>query len=256
LTARASAPLRGLIWPGLAALAGIAVLVSLGIWQLHRLAWKEALIARIEARVHAPPAPVPPQSAWPGLKPEDYEYRHVTLRGRFDGREALVFRGSGPEAGEGPGYLLLAPLILPEGAAVIVNRGFVPGTPQEAAAHVPPAGEVTVTGLMREPEPRNLFTPADQPGKNLWFSRDPGAIAAHFRLAQAAPFSVDADLSGDPKALPSGGTTVIAFPNNHLGYALTWFGLALALAGVFGAWAWSRLTQGPAAHTLDQPRMW
>jgi surfeit locus 1 family protein len=204
---------------------------------MHRLAWKQALIARIEARVHAPATALPPPSEWEALKPDDYEYRHVSLRGRFDSREALVFRGSGPDAGEGPGYLVLAPLILADGTAVIVNRGFVPGSPQEAATHAPPRGEVAVTGLMREPEARNLFTPADQPEKNLWFTRDPGAIAAHFGLRRAAPFSVDADFSGDPKALPRGGTTVIAFPNNHIGYALTWFGLALALAGVFGAWA-------------------
>jgi surfeit locus 1 family protein len=239
--------LRSLIWPALVALAGVVVLISLGIWQLHRLAWKEALIARIEARAKAPPTPLPPQSEWPALKPDDYEYRHVILRGRFDGREALVFRGSGPEAGEGPGYLLLAPLLLPDGSAVIINRGFVPSAAKDLATHAPPAGEATVTGLVREPEPRNLFTPADQPEKNLWFTRDPGAIAGHFGLSRAAPFSVDADYSGDPKALPRGGTTVIAFPNSHLGYALTWFGLAAALAGVFGAWAWPKLwPQQPA----------
>jgi surfeit locus 1 family protein len=256
LIAGRSAALRSLVWPALVALAGIAVLVSLGIWQLHRLAWKEALIARIEARAKAPPAPLPPENEWAGLKPDNYEYRHVALRGRFNGREALVFRGSGPETGEGPGYLVLAPLILPDGTAVIVNRGFVPGAAKDAVGHAPPPGEVTVSGLMREPEPRNLFTPADQPDSNLWFTRDPGAIAAHFGLAHAAPFSVDADFSGDGKALPRGGTTVIAFPNNHLAYALTWFGLAAALAGVFGAWAWSRLKQGAAPVALDQKLMW
>jgi surfeit locus 1 family protein len=178
------------------------------------------------------------------------------FRGRFDRREALVFRGSGPEAGEGPGYLVLAPLILPDGAAVIVNRGFVPSAAKDPAAHPPPPGETTVTGLMREPEPRNLFTPADQPDRNLWFTRDPGAIAAHFGLSRAAPFSIDADYSGDPSALPRGGTTVIAFPNNHLAYALTWFGLAAALAGVFGAWAWTRLKHGAAPEALDRPANW
>jgi surfeit locus 1 family protein len=256
LISETSAPLRSLIWPALVALAGIAVLISLGIWQLHRLAWKEALIARIEARVHAQPAPLPPESEWPALKPKDYEYRHVALRGRFASREALVFRGSGPEAGEGPGYLVLAPLILSDGAAVIVNRGFVPSAAKDAASYAPPPGEVTVTGLMRDPEPRNLFTPADQPDKNQWFTRDPSAIAAHFGLARAAPFSVDADYSGDPKALPRGGTTVIAFSSNHLAYALTWFGLAAALAGVFGAWAWGRLKHAGAAAAIDPPRMW
>jgi surfeit locus 1 family protein len=240
----------------LVALAGIAMLVSLGIWQLQRLAWKEALIARIEARAKAPPGPLPPASEWPALKPEDYEYRHVILHGRFEGREAPVFRGNGPEAGDGPGYLVLAPLLLPDGTSVLVNRGFVPSGAKEPISHPPPPGEATITGLMREPEPRNFFTPADQPDRNQWFTRDPGAIAAHFGLSRAAPFSVDADYSGDPKALPRGGTTVITFPNNHLSYALTWFGLAAALAGVFVAWARTRLKQGVAPGALDRPANW
>ncbi len=239
MTAQSLSP-RRLVLPALLALAAFAVLVCLGMWQVQRLTWKEALIARIEARVDAPPAALPPESQWATLKPEDYEYRHVALRGRFDRREALVFRGSGPEPGQGPGYLVLAPLILPDGAAVIVNRGFVPESAKDPAAHAPPQGEVTVTGLMREPEPRNLFTPPDRPGENRWFTRDPTAIAAHFGLTRAAPFSIDEDYSGDRKALPHGGTTVIAVPNNHLAYALTWFGLASALAGVFTAWLWTK----------------
>ncbi|MEA2758577.1 MAG: surfeit locus 1 family protein [Methylobacteriaceae bacterium] len=256
MIAARSAALRSLIGPALVALAGIAVLVSLGIWQLHRLAWKEALIARIEARAKAPPGPLPPESEWAALKPEDYEYRHVMLRARFDRREALVFRGSGPEPGEGPGYLVLAPLILPDGSAVIVNRGFVPSVAKDGSTHAPLPGEVAVTGLMREPEPRNLFTPSDQPDKNQWFTRDPRAIANHFGLSRVAPFTVDADFSGNPKALPRGGTTVIAFPNSHLAYALTWFGLAATLAGVFVAWAWSRRKQEAASDALDRRQIW
>jgi surfeit locus 1 family protein len=231
----------------LVTLFALIALVSLGVWQVQRLAWKEALIARIEARSLAAPVPLPPASQWPTLKPDDYEYRHVELRGRFDDREALVFRGSGPESGEGPGYLVLAPLSLPDGTSVIVNRGFVPSAAKDPASHAPPRGELTLTGLMREPEPRNPFTPADRPDQDQWFTRDPGAIAARFGLTRPAPFSVDADYSGDPNALPRGGTTVIAFPNNHLGYALTWFGLAAALAGVFGAWAWQRVRGQPAS---------
>ncbi|GAC1554773.1 MAG: SURF1 family protein [Beijerinckiaceae bacterium] len=242
----AASPLRRILWPALAALAGMAVLVSLGVWQLNRLAWKEALIARIEARAKAPPVPLPPAADWAAERADDYEYRHVVLTGRFDEREALVFRGSGPDAGAGPGYFVMAPLILADGWSVIVNRGFVPLAAKDSATHRPPTGEVTVTGLMRPPEPRNPFTPADEPDKGRWFSRDPVAIAAYLGLARAAPFSIDADASPDPAALPRGGATIIAFPNNHLSYALTWFGLAAALAGVFAAFAWGRLRPGSA----------
>ena len=94
------------------------------------------------------------------------------------------------------------------------------------------AGEVTVTGLMRPPEKRNTFTPADEPDQNLWFTRDPAALGRALGLTDAAPFSVDADADGNPGGWPKGGATVMTIPNNHLSYALTWFALAATLAGV------------------------
>ena len=102
-------------------------------------------------------------------------------------------------------------------------------------------GTVTVTGLMREPEARNIFTPADDAAHNMWFTRDPAAIARVEGLDRAAPFTVDADVSAVPGGLPQGGETVLDIPNNHLSYALTWFGLALGLAGVFAVFAARRL---------------
>ncbi len=98
---------------------------------------------------------------------------------------------------------------------------------------------------MREPEPRNLFTPADRPDQDQWFTRDPGAIAAHFGLAGRRPSRSTRTIRAIPKRYRAAARTVIAFPNNHLSYALTWFGLAAALAGVFGAWAWQRIQGQP-----------
>jgi surfeit locus 1 family protein len=92
------------------------------------------------------------------------------------------------------------------------------------------------------PEAPNLFTPSNDPARGEWFVRDPRAIAAAFALTRVAPFTIDADATPNPGGLPAGGETRLNFPNNHLGYALTWFGLAAALAGVFGAFAWQRLT--------------
>ena len=227
--------------PAAATLAGVALLCALGVWQLRRLAWKEGLIAQIEARAGAPPAPLPPEADWARLDPQAYEYRHV----RFDAtlerdREALVFRPAGGPAHE-PGYLVLTPARLPSGAYVVVNRGFVPEALKDRARRPEPQAQAPepIVGLMRAPEPRNLFTPADDPARGNFFSRDPASVAARFDLARAAPFIVDAD-RGAPAApgAPSGGETAIAFPNNHLSYALTWFGLAAALLGVFSAYAW------------------
>ena len=163
-------------------------------------------------------------------------------------RQALVFRALDQPRGRfsGPGFLVMTPLRLPSGAHVIVNRGFIPQDRKDQFATQTGngAGDVTVTGLMRSSEPRTWFTPADDPSRGEWFTRDPAAIAAALKLARAAPFTIDADVAGKPGDLPQGGETILAFPNNHLGYAFTWFGMALALAGVFCAYAATRLRNG------------
>ncbi len=226
-------------WPLLlSTLLGVALLTVMGVWQLQRLQWKQGLLARIAARRDAPASAVPPQGLWAGLKPDDYDYRHVVLHGVFDhAKEAYIFRASATGAGgEGPGYEVLTPLRLDGGGVVVVNRGFVTTELKDpllrAAGQV--EGETSVTGLMRPPESRNSFTPDDQPAKNLWFTRDPAALAAHWRLSGVSPFTIDADATPNPGGWPKGGATVVNMPNNHMQYALTWFGLAAALAGFAG----------------------
>ena len=235
---------HGLIAPAVASVVGVALLIGLGVWQLHRLAWKEALIAAVETRAHAAPVDAPPESEWLQLDPADYEYRHVRLAGVFDGRRQVrVFRALSEPRGRygGPGYLVMTPLRLVDGATVLIDRGFVPEQQKAAAGDGLGGGETTVVGLMRASETRNLFTPADDPASGQWFTRDVGAIARAEGLTRVAPFFIDADAGPDPTALPEGGETILAFPNNHLSYALTWFGMAAALVGVFGAYAASRL---------------
>ena len=238
---------RGLIAPTVATVVCAASLISLGVWQLHRLAWKEALIAAAESRAHAAPVEAPPESEWPRLDPVDYEYKRVRLSGVFDGsRQVTVFRGLFEPRGRygGPGYLVMTPLRLANGATVLVDRGFVPEARKAAVGDGLEGGETTVVGLMRASETRNAFTPSDDPASGQWFTRDVGAIARAEGLTRAAPFFIDADAGADPAALPEGGETILAFPNNHLSYALTWFGMAAALIGVFAAFAASRLRGG------------
>jgi surfeit locus 1 family protein len=239
------AGVRSLVAPALATLAGTALLLGLGDWQLRRLAWKEALIAAVETRVDAPPVDLPGEADWPKLDPADYEYRHVRLVGVYDAsRQVLVFRALGEPRGRygGPGYLVMTPLKLASGPEVLVNRGFVPQDRRDAAAlGVESDAPAVVTGLMRASEGRTWFTPADNPASGEWFTRDVGAMGRAMNLTRPAPFSVDADASGDPAALPEGGETIVDFPNNHLSYAMTWFGMAAALLGVFAAFAMARL---------------
>ena len=245
---------RGLILPGMCAALGIAFMMWLGFWQLDRLAWKQGILRRIDGRIHAAPVAPPPESAWAGFRAEDEDYRHVTASGHFlHADEALVFRasGNGRPGFDGPGYLVLTPLVLAGGEIIIVNRGFVPLARRDPASRTAgqPAGDVTITGLLRPTEPRNAFTPVDNPEKGEWFTRDPALIARHFHLARVAPFMIDADAEpGNPGGLPLGGATVLAIPNDHFSYALTWFGLACSLAGVFAVFAWKRVRETGGAQ--------
>lgn len=228
---------RRLAGAGLAALAGVLLLIGLGVWQLKRLAWKEGLIAEANARAHAAPAPAPPPSQWAALKPADYEYRRVAVKGAYDySRQEFLFGALENPRGRygGVGYYVMTPLRLASGQAIVVNRGFVPEA-LKAAADKGPRGEVEVVGLMRASERRNLFTPADDPDRREFFSRDVEALARAMALGPHAPFVIDAEAGPDP--LPEGGETRLVFVNNHLSYAFTWFGLAAVLAAMFAIYA-------------------
>jgi surfeit locus 1 family protein len=233
----------GLAAAAAASLVGVVFLTGLGVWQLKRLAWKEALIAAVEARAHSAPTALPPPSAWPGLEPADYEYRRVTTSGAYDyDHQELVFRALEQPRGRygGVGYFVMTPLRLASGERVIVNRGFVPEA-MKAEAAKGPRGDFAVVGLMRASEARNLFTPADVPAQGVFYTTDVEALARAMSLGPHAPFVVDAEAGPDP--LPEGGETRLSFPNNHLSYAFTWFGLAIALVGVFSVYAWGRLRE-------------
>lgn len=240
----------GVLWPTLGCLVAVLILSGLGAWQLRRLAWKTALLETIEQRTTKPPVPLPPPSDWSHLDAADYAYRHVVLTGMFShDEEARVFRPLAQPRGRysGLGDLILTPFRLAAGGTVIVNRGFVPDDRLEPATRAAGqvAGEVTITGLMREPESRNAFTPADQPKDRIWFTRDPASIASALGLGAVAPFTIDQDATALPGGLPQGGETVLAIPNDHLSYALTWFGLAVAVVAVYGTALWRRQS-GPA----------
>lgn len=250
MTAAADTRRPSILAPILAAAPVFAVLVGLGVWQVERLDWKESLLATINARIHAVATPLPPASQWAQLATGDYDYTHVRVSGQFEaGREALIFRGSGgSDANAGPGYWVMAPFDVDGGGTLLINRGFVPAGRKDdpARARAVPSGATTIAGLLRVPEQRNPFTPADTPATGQWFTRDPLAIAAALNLKDAAPFSLDEDAHAAERGLPAGGATVFDIPNNHLQYAVTWFGLAATLVGVVAAFTWRR-RRGPAA---------
>lgn len=240
MTASAPSPAprgRGLLL-FLLACGAFAVLVGLGTWQLDRLGWKETLLARVAARIHAEPQPLPPPAQWPALTREEDEYRRVTVRGTFDhAKETLVYTVRGDEAAgpvKGQGFLVVTPLLRADGPPVLVNRGFVPADRRDPAtrAQGQVAGEVEVVGLLRFPEEASWFVPANDPARGSFYRMEPAEIAAARGVVGAAPFLIDADATPVPGGLPIGGGTRIAFPNRHLEYAFTWYGLAASLVGV------------------------
>ncbi len=247
---------RSLVLAGVMTLAGVAMLVTLGVWQLERRQWKSTLLARIEARMAGAPAPLPEEADWPRWRADTEEYRRVSATGVFlHGKETPV-HGNSPREGRGnvlQGYFLLSPLQLDGGGIVLVNRGFAPTELRAIASR--PAGQsqgpVTVTGLLRASQQRTAFVPADEPARDEFFTRDVAAIAAARGLMRVAPFIVDADATPNPGGWPRGGLTVISFPNNHLEYALTWFGLAGSLIGVFAVFARRRIAGGDGASPAD-----
>ena len=241
--------LRRLLVPGVFTVAGLAVLVALGLWQLERLRWKEALIARVESRIDAPPVAAPGPDSWAALDLGELEYQPVTISGRYRnaGEIHVVYTLTDPHGPVGGiGYLVMTPFETDDGWLVYVDRGFVPRDRKDATTRQGRRieGETTVTGLVRQPSRRAWFTPADDPQKNEWFSRDPKiyAAAAGLPAAEVAPYIIDARFDPAlPGGLPQGGETIVSFPNNHLQYAVTWFGLAAALLGVFLVFARGRL---------------
>jgi len=228
-------------WQSLLALAAFITLIGLGTWQLDRKAWKEALIEALEERVSAQPVPLPASERWAMLDPDRDEFRRMTFAATIaPDREALVYSSGSsvrPDV-SGPGYWVFAPAELPGGSVVVVNRGFVPEGQQDRKTHMPPAGRLQLVGALRWPEPRGVFAPKDDPARNLWFVRDHLAMAQAMGWGNVAPFYLELETSTGP--LPRAGRLAPTLRNEHLQYALTWYGLAVVLAAVFAFWLRSR----------------
>jgi surfeit locus 1 family protein len=216
---------------GTLALLGILGFAALGIWQVERRAWKLDLIARVDQRSHAAPDAAPGPAAWLAISRNGDEYRRVKATGHF-------LAGSDQFAQAvtefGGGFWILTPLRTNEGFTVLINRGFVASDARDAAASAAPMGDVTVTGLLRITEPKGAFLRTNDAAAQRWYSRDVAAMAGALRLQDVAPYFIDADAAQDVPGGPRGGLTIVSFPNSHLVYAITWFGLALMLAG--GGW--------------------
>lgn len=216
------------VWPVLALLVLAALFAGLGAWQLARLGQKIRLIAHTDAAVHA--APIDP-AALPTGDMTRFAYRRLAITGHFVPAATTLVTGS---SDLGTGYWELVPLAGDDGRTILINRGFVPeGTRIDAARARVPAGPVRIEGLLRPTEPGGTWLRANHPAENRWYSRDVAAIAARRGIRVDPRLFIDSFVETPrPGAdAPVPGLTVISFPNNHLGYALTWFALGLMAAG-------------------------
>ncbi|MGA0540253.1 SURF1 family protein [Neotabrizicola sp. VNH66] len=202
--------------------AGLAVLLSLGVWQLRRLEWKEGLIAQAEAMIAQAPVPLP---AAPD--PAHDRYRAVTVEGRFTGEETYVLTSTRER---GPGFLIIAAFETEDGRRILIDRGYVP----ETAKTTPRRGHgATVTGNLNWPDDITSSTPAHDEKTDIWFGRDLAGMAAQLKTDPVLVIA-RADTGDGITPMPA----TAAFRNDHLGYAVTWFGLAAVWAGMTLGYLW------------------
>lgn len=243
----------GLLLPTLLTIIGAVILCILGTWQLERMQEKHAYIGRLEAQAAGAPAPIPPSAEWAKLDVAALDLTRVTAKGTYvDGpiagvRTTIAAGPPGSRQLSGFGRWVFQGFRLEDGGIILVNRGFVP---ESRMGQIGPAsGPDTVTGFLRAPETRNSFTPQDLPAIREFYTRDPAGIAASLGLPPA-PFYLEAEREGNGLKPPAGVDVrelIDRIPDNHLQYALTWFGLALTLLGVFAAYVWqARKGSAPA----------
>lgn len=217
--------LRRMIWPIAFGVIGCAILIALGTWQVQRLAWKEGILAAMDARLSDAPVALP---AAPD--PARDRFLPVTATGTITPDGVFVMAS---ERGLGAGYRLIAAFETGD-RRILVDRGFIPAALRDAPR--PAAAGVTVTGNLHWPQDANSSTPVPDRAARLWFARDVADIATFLGAEPVLIVMRDSTEAAPPARFVPLDTAGIA--NNHLNYAITWFSLALAWAGmtVFLLW--------------------
>ena len=222
---------RPFLWLTVVTLPALLVLVGLGTWQLGRLQWKNNLIDSFEARVAAPPVAVPAG----GAAIDPFEFRQLDLTGRFLHDKEIFLTGRTYEGNAG--FHVVTPFELADGRLILINRGWVSEGYKDPAkrAFSRVDGPTTVAGILRKPGQKGYFVPENEPAKGFWFTLVPAEINAHLGLGTVAidSFYADAIRTSAVVTLPIAAKTELNLRNAHLSYALTWYGIALALIGVY-----------------------
>jgi cytochrome oxidase assembly protein ShyY1 len=243
---------RGIFGLAVIALIMVSVLASLGVWQLRRKDEKRALIAALTERLAGAPAALPPPARWSALTPAQDEFLRVRFSATFESRPDVMVYSSGSAVRDdvaGPGTWAFMPARLADGRIVVINAGFVQNTMQDraqqdrAVTRLVTGAPVELTGYIRFSERPGWFTPQPDTTKRLWFSRDHlamGQALGWSRDGEVAPFYIDLELPVPASGVPKPGPLQIHLKDDHLQYAITWFGLALVVAIAFGFWVRGR----------------
>jgi len=240
---------RGVAGFAIVTLVMVAVCISLGIWQLQRRLEKHALIAALDERLAAAPVALPAPPQWSALTPAKDEFRRVSFTATYAKFPDAMIYSSGSAVREdisGPGTWALLAALLPSGETVAVNTGFVQNTMQDrtqqdrAVGRLVTGQPVKLTGYLRFPEAAGTLTPSENIGKRLWFTRDHLAIARALGWGEGgksiAPFYVDLESPVPESGIPKPGPLTVHLKDDHMQYAITWFGLAFAVMIAFGIW--------------------
>ncbi|MBB5052380.1 cytochrome oxidase assembly protein ShyY1 [Afipia massiliensis] len=236
---------RGVFGLAVIALIMVSVLASLGVWQLRRKDEKHALIAALTERLAKAPVALPPAASWPTLLPAHDEFSRVRFSATFEAKPDAMVYSSGSAVRDditGPGTWAFMPARLADGRSVVINAGFVQNTMQDraqqdrAVTRLVTGAPVELTGYLRFPEEPGTFTPKEDSGKRLWFVRDHQSMAQVLGWGEVAPFYVDLESPQPASGTPKPGPLHVQLKDNHLQYAITWFGLALVVAAAFGFW--------------------
>jgi cytochrome oxidase assembly protein ShyY1 len=237
---------KSLVIPAIATLVVVGILCWLGFWQLNRKAEKEALIAALDSRIAATPADLPPPREWSALAPATDEFRRVRFTATFKPGQAKVYAGAGSALRadvSGPGVWVFGAATLPSGETVVVDRGFAADSEQGRIA--PASGQAEFVGVLRFAEVPGLFTPNEDRAKGLWFARNHLSMADANNWGTVAPFYVDLEQPTAAGGVPKPGPVEVHLRNEHLNYALTWFGLAIVVFLSSLVWLAQQMRRSP-----------
>lgn len=216
--------MRRYIFPLIIGILGCGILISLGVWQVQRLGWKESMLAEIQARINGPTVQLPAT-----YQPE-MKYQPVRISGQTTGQEILILSGTRDLGG---GYQVISGFVTDDGRRIMVDRGFIP----QEDRHVPrPSAPLEIIGNLHWPEEKGSSTPEPNLTEGIWFAREVPRMASQLKTEEI--LVVANQVQGTDQGITPIPISIQGVPNRHLEYAATWFMLAVIWAGMTVALIW------------------